>query len=286
MIFCYATEFRQSTLHLLLQMRYFFHIGYRGTNYHGWQKNSKANSVQQVIEEKISQVLKMPTTINGCGRTDAQVNASQYFFHADIEADCDETFLFRLNRILPEDIAVFDIIPMEGLPHARFDAVQRRYDYFIHTYKNPFLSTCSSQFLNLDLNFEKLKQATSLLTRYNDYRPFCTSPDKNKHTICYVAEANWLVKADGNQLRFQISANRFLSKMVRIIVGQLLKVGTGKLSVDEFENYLITKETPKILSPAPPRGLYLSKVTYPYLDLAPKTEFLGLNFGKDGWRII
>lgn len=267
-------------------MRYFFHIGYRGANYHGWQKNSKVNSIQQVIEEKLSQVLKTPTFVNGCGRTDAQVNASQYFFHTDVDAECDETFLFRLNRILPDDIAVFEIIPIDGLPHARFDAIQRRYDYFIHTYKDPFFNVCSSQFLNLDLDFENLKQATSLLTKYNDYRPFCTSPDKNDHTICHVSEAHWLIKNNGNQLRFQISANRFLSKMIRIIVGQLIKVGTGKLSVDAFENYLINKETPKILSPASPRGLYLSKVTYPYLNLPPRTAFMGLDFEDDGWEMI
>jgi tRNA pseudouridine38-40 synthase len=267
-------------------MRYFFHIGYRGENYHGWQKNSKAITLQQVIEEKLSQVLKTPVFINGCGRTDAQVNASQYFFHTDIETECDEIFFFRLNRILPDDIAVFDVIAMDGLPHARFDAIQRRYDYFIHTYKDPFLNVCSSQFLDLNLDIENLKKATSLLTQYNDYRPFCTSPDKNDHTICHVSEAKWLVKADGKQLRFQISSNRFLSKMIRIIVGQLIKVGTGKLSVDAFENYLVNKETPKILNLAPPRGLYLSKVTYPYLDLAPKTEFMGLNFGDDGWEMF
>ncbi len=267
-------------------MRYFFHIGYRGANYHGWQKNADVFSLQQVIEERISQVLKTPIFINGCGRTDAQVNASQYFFHADIEAVCDETFFFRLNRILPDDIAVFDIIPMDGLPHARFDAIQRRYDYFIHTYKDPFLNLSSSQFLDLDMDFEQLKQATALLTKYNDYRPFCTSPDKNEHTICHVSEAKWLRKSNGRQLRFQISSNRFLAKMIRIIVGQLINVGTGKLSVDAFENYLIKKETPKILNAAPPRGLYLSKVTYPYLDLVPKTEFMGLNFGEDGWEEV
>lgn len=267
-------------------MRYFFHIGYRGANYHGWQQNSNVISVQQVIEEKISQVLKIPVVINGCGRTDAQVNASQFFFHADINATCDETFFFRLNRILPDDIAVFDVIPMDGLPHARFDAIQRCYDYFIHTYKDPFLSSCSSQFLGLNMDFDKLGKATALLTKYNDYRPFCTSPDKNEHTICHVSEARWLKSKDGKQLRFHISSNRFLTKMIRIIVGQLVNVGTGQLSVDEFENYLEKKETPKILDLAPPRGLYLSKVIYRYLDLAPKTEFMGLNFENGGWEAI
>lgn len=267
-------------------MRYFFHIGFSGTHYHGWQKNGETRSVQTTVEESLSKLLKVAVVINGCGRTDAQVNASQFFFHADMDAACDETFFFRLNQTLPEDIAVFDIIPMEGLPHARFDATKRRYDYFIHTYKDPFLSTCSSQYLGLTLDFENLKQATSLLSKYNDYRPFCTSPDKNEHTICHVSSARWLISAEGKQLRFQISSNRFLGKMIRIIVGQLLQVGQGMLSVEAFENYLIKKETPKILYLAYPRGLYLSKVTYPYLDLAPKTEFLGLNFEQNDWEMI
>lgn len=267
-------------------MRYFFHIAYKGANYHGWQKNGEVISLQQIIEQKLSQVLKVPTVVNGCGRTDAQVNASQFFFHADIDVNFDATLIFRLNQVLPDDIAVFDVVPMDGLPHARFDAIERQYDYFIHTYKDPFLGTCSAQYLDLNLDFDRLKQATALLLKYNDYRPFCTSPDKNEHTICHVSFANWYVTANGNQLRFQIKANRFLSKMIRIIVGQLLRVGTGKLSVNAFENYLIEKQTPAILYPAHPQGLYLSKVTYPYLDLAPKIAFLGLNFDAQSWELI
>lgn len=267
-------------------MRYFFHIGYKGQNYHGWQKNGKVKSIQHIIEEKLAQILKFPMQINGCGRTDAQVNASQFFFHADIDKKLDDTFLFRLNRTLPDDIAVFEIIEMKGLPHARFDAFERKYDYFIHTKKDPFLNNHSSLYLNLNLNFELLKKASDLLTKYQDYRPFCTSPDKNEHTICHVKEASWFVNHSGNQLRFQITSNRFLSKMIRILIGQLLKVGKGELSLLDFENYFITKETPKILSPAHPQGLYLSKITYPYLDLEPKTSFLGLNKIGNDWKAI
>ena len=267
-------------------MRYFFHIGYKGQNYHGWQKNGKVSSVQQIIEEKLAQVLKLPVMINGCGRTDAQVNASQFFFHADIDERLDETFLFRLNRTLPDDISVFNIMLMEGLPHARFDAFERKYDYFIHTKKDPFLSNHSSLYLNMKLDLEILRKATELLTKYQDYRPFCTSPDKNEHTICHVNDAVWYISENGNQLRFQITSNRFLSKMIRILIGQLLKVGKGELSFDQFENYFITKETPKILSPAHPQGLYLSKVTYPFLDLPAATPFLGLDKIGENWKAI
>ncbi|MDA9554797.1 tRNA pseudouridine(38-40) synthase TruA [Pelobium sp.] len=267
-------------------MRYFFHIAYQGKNYSGWQKQRNIFSVQQVLEDELSKILKTPTAIIGCGRTDAKVNASQFFFHADLEKQADEHLLFRLNKSLPKDIAVFDIIQMENQPHCRFDAIQRKYDYLIHTYKDPFLSDCSSLYLNLSLDFHQLKKATDLLVKYNDYRCFCTSPDKNEHTICHVSEAKWWISKNGNQLRFQISANRFLSKMIRITVGQLLKVGKGELSVDAFEHYLKHKETPKILYPAHPQGLYLSKITYPYLDLAPKPDFLGLQKIAADWQLI
>jgi tRNA pseudouridine38-40 synthase len=153
-------------------LRYFFHIAYQGKNYSGWQKQRHIFSVQQVLEDKISQVLKTPIAIIGCGRTDAKVNASQFFFHVDIEASVDEYFLFKLNKALPPDIAVFDVILMKGQPHCRFDAIQRKYDYFIHTYKDPFLSDCSALYLNLNLDFEQLKKATDLLVQYKDYRCF------------------------------------------------------------------------------------------------------------------
>lgn len=267
-------------------LRYFFHIAYQGKNYNGWQKQKDNFSVQQVLEDKLSQILKTPIAIIGCGRTDAKVNASQFFFHADLLTTPADTLFFRLNRLLPPDIAVFDIIPMQDLPHCRFDAIQRQYNYFIHTKKNPFLSDFSSLYLDLNFDIQALKAATDLLTKYEDYRPFCTSPDKNEHTICRVSSAQWLVSENGDRYCFQISANRFLSKMIRIIVGQLLKVGKGLLSVAQFEQFLKDKVTPKILSPAHPQGLYLSKVTYPYLDLKPQADFFNVNGLSGDWKLL
>lgn len=229
--------------------------------------------VQQVLETALGQLLKTPLNIVGCGRTDAHVHASQFFFHADIERDWDFDLLFRLNKISPDDIAVFDIIPMEGLPHARFDAIQRSYDYFIHTYKDPFLSNFSSLYPETNLNLDKMNAAVALLPLYNDYRAFCKMPQRIEHTICNVSSAGLYVGSSGDKIRFNISANRFLSKMIRIIIGRLLEIGRGDMSVDEFESYLISKETPKIIIPAYPQGLYLSKVTYPYLDLPARTTF-------------
>ena len=208
----------------------------------------------------------------GCGRTDAQVHASQFFFHVDIEQAWDYDLLFRINKTLPSDIAVFEIIPVKDNQHARFDATQRTYDYFIHTYKDPFLSKVSSLYLERNLNLEKMKQAVSLLTKYNDYRALCKTPDDYRTTICKVTSAQLFAESTGDRLQFQISADRFLGKMIRIIVGKLLCIGSGGLSVEEFESYFITKKTPEAFEPAYPQGLYLSKVTYPYLDIAPRTE--------------
>ena len=226
-----------------------------------------------MLEKTLSQVLKMPVEIIGCGRTDAHVHASQFFFHMDIEEAWDFDLIFRLNKSLPTSIAVFDIVPMPGMQHARFDAVQRSYDYFLHTYKNPFLQGLSSYYLLNDLKFDEMKAAAAVLPKYKDFRPFCTSPDKYEHTICNVMSASLTVDPRGERMRFQISSNRFLSKMIRIIMGQLLKVGRGVLSVDEFEQYLIDKRTPELITPAHPQGLYLSKVTYPYLNLPPRADF-------------
>jgi tRNA pseudouridine38-40 synthase len=254
-------------------LRYFFHIGYLGTNYSGWQKHPDGLSVQQVLENCLGQVFKKPIYIVGCGRTDAQVHASQFFFHMDENKPWDFDLAFRLNNLLPDDIAVFDIIPMDGLPHARFDAIERSYDYFIHTYKDPFLSSFSSMYLTNDWDIVSMKRAANLLLKYNDYHAFCKMPDRNQHTICNVSAAGIFTDATGDKLRFHITANRFLGKMVRIIVGKLLDIGTRKLSVDEFESHLIDPQLLQIIKPAYPQGLYLSKIKYPYLDIPPRSKF-------------
>jgi tRNA pseudouridine38-40 synthase len=262
-------------------LRYFVHIAYNGLQYGGWQKQPGVSNVQGVIEKALSEVFKTPIFINGCGRTDAHVHASQFFFHMDIEQDWDFDLLFRLNKLLPTNIAIYDVIPMEGLPHARFDAVRRSYDYFLHTYKNPFLNGLSSFYLLDNLRLDEMKRAVELLPKYKDFRCFCTGPDKYEHTICNVMSAELYSDHKGEKIRFQISSNRFLSKMIRIIMGQLLKIGKGDLSVDGFEHYLIYKETPELITPAHPQGLYLSKVDYPYLNLPQREEFSAVMESQD-----
>ena len=268
-------------------MRYFFHIGYNGFNYHGWQKHAPHLTIQEVLEVNISKLLKAPVTISGCGRTDAQVHANQYFFHLDSENELRDEIVFRLNKMLPEDIAVFDIVPVDHNAHARFDATQRTYDYFIHTYKDPFLNHFSCLYLD-NLRTDKMKQALALLTKHNDFRSFCKSPDKHEHTICNITSAGLFSDSKGDKLRIQISSNRFLRGMIRAIVARLLKTGTGEITIDEFENYLTSKENESNLEFASPQGLYLSKVIYPYLDIPPRTEFspLSQNNEMKEWLLV
>ncbi|RZL39074.1 MAG: tRNA pseudouridine synthase A [Pedobacter sp.] len=266
-------------------MRYFFHIAYQGQYYSGWQKQPGVKSVQEVIEKTLSKIFKTEIAIIGCGRTDAHVHASQFFFHADIEQEFEFDLFHILNKALPYNIAIFDIIKMEGKPHARFDAVQRKYDYFIHTYKDPFLSNQSSYYHEQKLDVLKMKEVVNLLPKYKDYKAFCTHPNKYEHTICNVMEADLLVDNKGDRVRFYIASNRFLGKMIRILMGKILLVGKNELSKDEFESYLINLETPKLLLPAHPTGLYLSKVTYPYLNLEPRTEFLTAKHGADWFSV-
>jgi len=264
-------------------LRYFFHTGFDGHNYRGWQRQAKAISVQQVIETTLSEMLKEPVSIMGCGRTDAQVHASQFFFHLDIKDPWGYDLLFRINKMLPDDIAIFEIIPMEENQHARFDAIQRKYDYFIHTYKDPHLHHSSAWYPENNLDIDTMKKAASLLTQYNDYRSYCKSPDTYLHTICNVTASTLSCNKNGDRLRFEISADRFLGRMVRLIVGKLLKIGVGELSLDEFESYLVEKITPATFDVAHPQGLFLSKVTYPYLDIPPRTKFSAMVHAEDQW---
>jgi len=257
-------------------LKHFFHIGYHGYHYRGWQRQDGIITVQEVIETSLSKILKRPVTIYGCGRTDARVSANQYFFHIEEKLELDYDLAFRLNKVLPDDIAVFDILPMANDCHARYDAEQRTYDYFIHTYKDPFLSKTSSFYQMERLDIPKMRMAVELLTKYNEYYGFCRSPEKNESTICNVSSAKFFVDSSGDKYRFQVTANRFLKSMIRILVGKILEIGRGEFSLEEFESCFIDRRTPSTIIPAHPQGLYLSKVTYPYLDLKPRKEFSGI----------
>jgi tRNA pseudouridine38-40 synthase len=254
-------------------LRYFLHIGYNGYNYRGWQRQHKVLSIQEVLETNLSKLLKTKITCLGCGRTDAQVHASQYFFHVDVEKEWNFDLKFRLNKMLSEDIALFDIIPVEGHPHAQFSVLTRTYDYFIHTYKDPFLYNLSAYYPIDVFDFDRMNAAAKLLVGSKNFSAFCKSPEKNSSNICEISFAQLFTNKTKDKIRFQITSNRFLKAMVRIIVNKLVEVGTGEISVDDFENYLTLKTTPKTIIPAYPQGLYLTKVTYPFLNIPARVDY-------------
>lgn len=201
----------------------------------------------------------------GCGRTDAMVHASQFFLHFDFDGDLPDNLCKTLNLMLPQDIVAYNILPMHDSANAQFDAIERTYDYFFHIFRDPYLSNISSYYDFPDLNIEVMNEACAILTKHTDFRSFCKTPNKHNHTICNVFSAQ--ITTDGNgRYRFTIKANRFLRGMIRIIMANLLDVGNGKLSVDNFEQVIIDKTPPRFLNMAYPQGLFLSQVKYPYLD--------------------
>tara|TARA_B110000211_G_C14020305_1_gene527337 strand:- start:154 stop:945 length:792 start_codon:yes stop_codon:yes gene_type:complete len=257
-------------------MRYFLHIGYDGSKYRGWQRQSNVISVQEVIENKLKGVFKKEVTVYGCGRTDAGVHASQYFIHINLDSPLTFDLKFIINKHLPDGIVVYDVIEVEERQHARFDATWRTYDYFIHLYEDPILFGYSSYYNLESLDIQAMKKAVTTLTQHKDFRAYCKRADLHNHTLCDVKSAQLFANEDGTRIRFSITANRFLRGMIRIIVDFLLKVGTGEISVEEFESMLANKKDLDKKAPALPNGLYLSKVEYPFLNQPQRPDITSL----------
>ncbi|MEQ8705919.1 MAG: tRNA pseudouridine(38-40) synthase TruA [Phaeodactylibacter sp.] len=254
-------------------MRYFLHFAYQGYYFRGWQQQPGAvRTVQGVMEGTLQRILKHEISLVGCGRTDAQVHASQFFAHFDTPAPLPERFRFILNKTLPDTISVFEVIQVADRAHARYDATARQYDYLIHTEKQAFLAQLSTLYEHAPLDVEQMREAAALLPEYQDFRAFCLKPDRHNTTLCTVEQVRLFVNASGTRLRFQITANRFLRGMIRIIVYRLLEVGSGKISIAEFERPLQEKKSAGPTRSALPQGLYLSQVQYPYFDVPPKVR--------------
>jgi len=268
--------------------RYYFHIAYKGTNYRGWQKQRNVSTVQHTIENALIQILRKKVICIGCSRTDTGVHAAQYFFHIDLQEPLKKDFQSILNKVLPPDISIFGIIEIEGTQHAQFAVTERTYDYFIHTTKDPFLADNSSYYELKKMDFSKMNIAAQSLLKYNDFRAFCKTPDRHDSTICHIKAVNIFKNQNENRIRFQITADRYLKSMIRIMVYQLLEVGQGKISCEQFENYLKTNQPPKFLNMAYPQGLYLSKVSYPFLELPLQTEMFRMIYEDNVgyWQVI
>lgn len=248
-------------------MRYFLHIAYNGTNYCGWQRQADVSSVQEVLEQTLKKIFKKEVPVWGCGRTDSGVHASQYMLHINLYDDYDFDIKFRLNKNLPDDIAVHDVFRMKDGQHARFDAIERTYDYFINFYKDPFLRNNCSEYDYEELDIISMQKAVALFTEYNDFKAICRQAHLYDNTICKVTNAQLFISEDKKRLRFTITANRFLRGMVRLCVAYLLEIGRGEMSYEEFEEMFLNKIVSSLSHTALPNGLYLSKVNYPYLDI-------------------
>ncbi len=262
--------------------RYFFHAAYSGTHYHGWQRQTALRSVQQVIEDSLAKILRLPKVIIlGCGRTDAGVHASQYFFHIDVAAPLRPDLLFVLNKTLPNDIAVYDILPVSDKLHARYGAKARSYDYYIHRVKDPFLREQSALYVPEELDLAAMRAAVALFSRYQDYAAFCRQPELHNTTLCYVERAALYEADNGQRLRLHLTANRFLRGQIRILVRKLLEIGMGKYSVEQMEQAFQTGQRPDKIFPAHPQGLFLSKVVYEGLDLENRSTL-----GEANWVLL
>jgi tRNA pseudouridine38-40 synthase len=240
-------------------LRYCIELAYDGTPFSGWQRQKNANSVQEIIEKAMHTICQEEIRLVGCGRTDAGVHAEQYFAHFDFDSVIPDSFLFRVNQVLPPEIAIKSIEQKRDDFHARFDARSRKYIYKIHQVKNPFLIN-KSWFIYTGLKLKPMFACCEFLLNTEDFASFCKSGSNQKTTICKLTEARFIELDKG--LEFHISADRFLRNMVRAIVGTLVEVGSGKKNVNEFEHIIRKKNRKSAGKSAAACGLYLHSVEY------------------------
>lgn len=247
-----------------IALRYFIEFAYNGKNYHGWQSQPNASSVQETLSKAVSVILRSEIELMGAGRTDTGVHAKQMFAHFDTEENLETDFLVaKLNSYLPKDIVIYRIILVSEKAHARFDAVKRTYEYHIHTYKNAFENE-SSWYVFQKLDLEKMNKAAKMLFDFEDFQCFSKVNTDVKTYNCKIMEANWQQK--GEKLIFTIAADRFLRNMVRAIVGTLVEIGSGKKALEDFKNIIESKDRTQAGTSVPAHGLYLTKVEYPYIS--------------------
>ena len=244
-------------------MRYFLEFAYKGTNYHGWQYQPNASSVQETLNKALSTLYKTEIDLVGAGRTDTGVHAKQMFAHFDLDFEIDVPhYIHKLNSFLPADIAILNIHLVTDDNHARFDATKRTYEYHIHNTKEVFSADTSWHYHN-QLNIELMNEACKELFNHTDFECFSKVHTDVNTFNCKIMEAHW--QQNGNKLIFTIAADRFLRNMVRAIVGTMVNIGLEKVSLHEFKQIIESKDRNKAGFSVPAHGLYLTKVEYPYL---------------------
>jgi tRNA pseudouridine38-40 synthase len=250
-------------------LRYFIHLTYNGTRFHGWQVQPNATSVQENLNKAFSVLLQSDINLTGAGRTDTGVHAREMYAHFDFEASFDiPNLVHKLNSFLSKDIVIYDIIPVHDDAHSRFDATKRTYEYHIHQFKNPFLDELSWYF-HQPLDIDLMNQASQLLFNYTDFECFSKVNTDVNTFDCTIFEAYWTrgeAKQENDHLVFTISANRFLRNMVRSIVGTLINVGLHKITLNDFTKIIESKSREKAGFSVPAHGLYLTKIEYDYIN--------------------
>jgi len=244
--------------------RYFLQLAYNGAAFHGWQSQPNAVSVQSVVEDALCKAFRQPTPVTGAGRTDAGVHARRMIAHFDTDRAIDDTeaFLRRINAIVGRDVSFESVRRVHEDAHARFDAVSRTYHYYCNTLKSPFVGAFSWQGAPT-LDFESMNRAASELIGTHDFTSFAKLHSDARTNICTVTEARWDKLADGRYV-FVITADRFLRNMVRAVVGTLVDVGRGKLSLDDFRRVIVARDRCSAGTSMPAHALFLWDVVYPY----------------------
>jgi tRNA pseudouridine38-40 synthase len=243
-------------------MRYFITLSYDGTRFHGWQVQPNGTSVQGELQRALSLILRQDVQVTGAGRTDTGVHARMMVAHFDTDAplaDCRQ-LAYKLNRLLPCDIAIERIEPVGDDMHARFSATSRTYHYYLHTTKDPFLRHYSCE-LHYPLDFKLMNEAAQILLTYDDFGAFCKSHADVKTTLCHVTKAEWK-QTSPTAWRFEITANRFLRNMVRAVVGTLIDVGRGRLTLSDFRKVIEGKKRTEAGESMPGHALFLVDIKY------------------------
>jgi len=241
--------------------RYFLYLSYKGTNYHGWQVQKNAVAVQEVLNECLSTILRKKIETYGSGRTDTGVHAIEQVVHFDASKKLyGDDFIYKLNSLLPKDIAAKKLISVKPMANSRFDAIERAYIYQITTLKNPFLEN-QAYYFRKPLELDKMNSLSSILKDWKDYESFSRVKTDVNHFLCNVFKIAW--STQGDMIIFNVTANRFLRGMVRAMVGTMLEVGVGNMSVNEFRDILASKERKKAGRAVPSQGLFLQSVKYP-----------------------
>ena len=241
-------------------MRYFIHLAYDGTRYHGWQIQPNGISVEGEIERCLSTLLGQPIDIVGAGRTDAGVHARHMVAHFEDPVNVPVNLSYRLNRMLPPDICIYRIEQVADDMHARFSATARTYHYYLTTQRDPFNRQYTWQ-CHYDLDFALMNEAAAMLMEYSDFAAFCKSHTDVKTTLCTVTEARW-VQTSEHQWHFRITDNRFLRNMVRAVVGTLVEVGRHRMTLEQFRNVIEGKQRNQAGESMPAHALFLEKIEY------------------------